>query len=286
MKLGDAGRDGNDPPKDLGRIPPTEATALRPTEAAGNGENGDGGEMVHPASEDDPGSEQEIRTLLYGTCHDLKDPLRVIAGHLKLLEEKLDARLDEEEREHLDYARESADQAQSLVSGLLSHARIGSNGEAEAPSDIGSILDEVLVNLNERVEAEDARVTHDLLPSLSVNRAEIAQLFQNLIENGIKYQGRDPPRIHISHRTLSDGHQFSVDDNGQGIAPGEQAGIFEMFSRGRSAGGQNGAGIGLALCKRIVENHDGEIWVDSEPGVGSTFYFTLRPESTEVRPTA
>lgn len=254
-----AGRSGEGRSSELDRVPSTAATDKGATASA----------------ELEGGSNGSDCSLLYGFCHDLGGPLRDLVGHLEFLEDALGGRLGDEARQHLEFSRESAEQAQALLASLRTHARVDLGEGSKEPSDVDSLLDEALANLEDRIEDAGARVTRATLPVLHVNPGEIVLLFQNLVENAIKYRGEDAPRVHVSHARLADGDRFSVSDNGIGL-PSED-GIFEPFERGDRDNGREGSGMGLALCKRVVENHGGQIWATDDPRGGSTFRFTLDP---------
>jgi light-regulated signal transduction histidine kinase (bacteriophytochrome) len=163
-----------------------------------------------------------------------------------------------------------------MVRSLLDLSRVGTQGQKIAPTDTEAVLERTLKALRRTIEEAGAEVTHDPLPTVMADEAQLAQVFQNLISNAIKFRREDvPPRVHISARRQDDQWRFSIADNGIGVDPEQADRIFEVFQRLHTRDEYEGTGIGLALCERILERHNGRIWVESEPGEGSTFYFTL-----------
>ncbi|HIE30943.1 MAG TPA: GHKL domain-containing protein, partial [Methanosarcinales archaeon] len=158
---------------------------------------------------------------------------------------------------------------------LLTFSRVGTRGKPFKSTDCALVLEQTLANLQMAIEDRGAVITHDALPTVMADDSQLVQLFQNLIENAIKFQSEDPPRIHISAEQKGDEWVFSVADNGIGIEPEFFDRIFVIFQRLHGVDEYSGTGIGLAVCKKIVERHGGHIWVESEPGKGSTFYFTI-----------
>jgi light-regulated signal transduction histidine kinase (bacteriophytochrome) len=171
---------------------------------------------------------------------------------------------------------------QEMINALLELSRVGTRGEAPAPTDVEAVIERTLKVLKRAIEETEAEVTHDPLPTVMADEAQLAQVFQNLIANAIKFRREGvPPRVHISAEQRGDEWMFSVADNGIGIDPDQAERIFQIFQRLHTREEYEGTGIGLALCKRIVERHGGRIWVASEVGHGSTFTFTLpaRPKA-------
>lgn len=207
--------------------------------------------------------------------------MRAIAVDLDLLEEAARDRLDDEALEHLDQAREAASRCHDLVDALVTHAKLGSNEPSRKPVDAGDALQEALENLAPRIDAEQAIVSSDDLPLVQADRGQLVRIFQNLVGNSVKFHGDDAPRIHVGHRAGDGEHEFSVRDNGVGI-PADQQG--ELFERMTGGAGTDGSGMGLALCRRVVENHEGRIWVVSEPGEGATFHFTIAADPPPLAP--
>ena len=162
-----------------------------------------------------------------------------------------------------------------LINDLLAYSRVGTQGKELGPMDSQTAFHQCLDNLKVAIEESGAVMTHDALPTVMADNPQLVQLFQNLIENAIKFHGAEPARVHVSASRNGSGWIFSVRDNGIGIAPEHTKRIFTIFQRLHSRDEYDGTGIGLAVCQKIVERHGGRIWVESEPGKGATFYFTL-----------
>ena len=222
-------------------------------------------------------SNKELEQFAYVASHDLQEPLRMVASFMQLLSNRYKGKLDAEADEFIEYAVEGANKLQNMINDLLEYSRLGKRGKPFKPTDCESILEQTLVNLNVSIEANGATITHDALPTVCADESLLLQLFQNLISNALKFRGKDLPAIHISAKSKENEYVFSVHDNGIGIDPQYKDRIFIIFQRlhGRE---YQGTGIGLAVCKRIVERHGGRIWVESESGKGSTFFFTIPKE--------
>jgi len=162
-----------------------------------------------------------------------------------------------------------------LITDLLVYSRVGTHPEEFSPTECDAVFKEVLQNLDVVVKESGAEVTHDPLPTVIADRSQMSQLFQNLVSNAIKFTGSRSPRVHLSARHVSTEWIFSISDNGIGISPEHRERIFVIFQRLHDRMAYPGTGIGLALCKKIVERHGGRIWVESHPGEGSTFFFTI-----------
>lgn len=220
-------------------------------------------------------SNEELRQFAYVASHDLKEPLRTIATFAALLSERHKDRLDEDAGNFIDLIVDSARRMDSLLDDLLAYStHVHQASEPTALCDSESALAGVLVMLDGLIREKQAVITHDPLPAVAADSTELLQLFQNLIGNGIKYQRNDVPRVHVSAAQSGEEWLFSVQDNGLGIHSKYYDQIFGIFKRvhGREYPGN---GIGLAICKKIVERRRGRIWVESALGRGSTFYFTL-----------
>lgn len=220
-------------------------------------------------------SNQELEQFAYVASHDLQEPLRKIASFCNLLEARYAERLDDKAGTYLHYIVDGALRMQALVNDLLHYSRVATRGKEFAPTDANSVLQDALVNLEVAVSESNASVTYDSLPQISGDEAQLVRLFQNIVGNAIKYRGEDPPRIHIGVEEQDGQWFFSVRDNGIGIAPEYAERIFVIFQRLHTREEYGGTGIGLAVCKKIVERHGGRIWVDSQEGSGATFRFTL-----------
>ena len=226
-------------------------------------------------------SNRELQQFAYAVSHDLQEPLRVSKSYLCLLEEHYEEQLDARAQKYISRAVSSAERMKAMIKALLSLSRVGTQGEPFAPTDCERVLRYVLDDLSLTIGESGAQVTHDPLPTVMADEAQLAQVFQNLIANGIKFHRENvPPRVHVSAEQSDGAWVFSVADNGIGVAPEQTDRIFEVFQRLHTQEEYPGLGMGLALCKRILKRHSGCIWVESTPGDGSTFYFTL-PEKLE-----
>jgi light-regulated signal transduction histidine kinase (bacteriophytochrome) len=208
--------------------------------------------------------------------HDLQEPLRMVASYTQLLAERYEGQLDEKAKKYITYAVDGAIRMQQLVNDLLAYSRISTRGKPIENTDSHSILGEVISNLSAMIEEGKAIVTNDELPMVRADASQLVQLFQNLLVNAIKFRGKDFPRVHVSARDEGRKWVFSVRDNGIGIDQQYADRIFVIFQRLHTRQEYSGTGIGLAVCKRIVERHGGKIWFESEPGKGSTFFFSVQ----------
>jgi PAS domain S-box-containing protein len=220
-------------------------------------------------------SNAELQQFAYVASHDLQEPLRMVTSYLELLERRYQGQLDAKADQFIGYAVDGAVRMQTLINALLSYSRIGSKAAAWQPVDCAVLLQEVLTNLQVTIDQNQASITHDALPSVMADRPQLVQLFQNLIGNGIKFRQAAAPQIHIGVARSGDQWLFSVRDNGIGIEDKYVDRIFIIFQRLHGRGEYPGTGIGLAICKKIIERHGGKLWVESELNQGSTFYFTL-----------
>ena len=225
-------------------------------------------------------SNAELEQFAYIASHDLQEPLRAVAGMVQLLQKRYEGKLDERADEYIGHAVEAAGRMQALIQALLSYSRVERRNQPIELIDAGECLDAALKNLTVAIRESHAKVTADPMPKVQADPTQLTQIFQNLIGNGIKFQGNEEPQIHISATQLKDTWQFSVRDNGIGIEPQYFERIFLIFQRLHTRREYSGTGIGLALCKKIIERHRGSIWVESHPNEGSTFHFTLPIRST------
>jgi len=212
--------------------------------------------------------------------HDLQEPLRAVVGCAELLVQDSAGRLNADDGELLTHIVEGTRRMQTLIRDLLAYSRVGSRGGWLTPTDSNKALALALTNLDTSIRERDAVITHDALPTLVADPTQLSQLLQNLIGNALKFCKERRPEIHIGAQPREGGWQFSVRDNGIGIEPQYRERIFVIFQRLHTRAEYAGTGIGLAICKRIVERHGGRIWVESEPGHGSTFHFTI-PQKEE-----
>jgi PAS domain S-box-containing protein len=224
-------------------------------------------------------SNHDLEQFAYVASHDLQEPLRMISGYMQLLERRYKSKLDSDADKFINFAVDGAARMQQLINDLLAYSRVNQKGDDLTTVDCGEALKEALSNLQLAVRESGAKVTHDPLPRVPGDRLQLVQLFQNLVSNSIKYHGQEPPMIHIGAVMEENGQwRFSVRDNGIGIEPDYFDRIFVIFQRLHDRSQYAGTGIGLAICKRIVERHGGRILVESQVGKGSTFYFTLTGE--------
>jgi PAS domain S-box-containing protein len=227
-------------------------------------------------------SNEELERFAYLASHDLQEPLRMVASYTQLLSRRYKGKLDADADDFIAFAVDGANRMQQLIQDLLAYSRVGTKGQDLLDTSSERALRRGLINLRVAIEDSGAQVTHDSLPTVLADEMQLIQLFQNLVGNAIKYQGPGIPRIHISAaRTDGQKWRFSVQDNGLGIDPQHFERIFGMFQRLHKREEFAGTGIGLAICKKIVERHGGSISVESQPGQGSTFRFVLAGSEIE-----
>jgi PAS domain S-box-containing protein len=226
---------------------------------------------------------EELEQFAYISSHDLQEPLRMITSYLQLLQRKYQGNLDDKADKYINFAIDGAARMQNLIIDLLEYSRVGTVDEEPESIDCEFILDKVLSNIKAVIKENNATISHDPLPEVMADSTQLVQVFQNLILNGIKFHGEETPKIHIAAEKKASEWVFSVQDNGIGIDPQYSERIFEIFKRLNSRERYPGTGIGLAICKKIIERHGGRIWVESELGKGSTFYFTLPINSAEFQ---
>ncbi|MGQ3411042.1 PAS domain-containing sensor histidine kinase [Natrinema sp. LN54] len=226
-------------------------------------------------------SNERLEQFAYAASHDLQEPLRMVSSYLQLIEGRYADELDADGREFIEYAVDGADRMREMIDGLLEYSRIDSQGDPFEPVDLDAVLEDVLTDLQVMIDRQDAEITAEALPEVTGDSRQLRQLFQNLLSNAIEYSGDEPPRVHLSAEHNGRNWEISVRDEGIGIDPDDQDRVFRVFQRLHSREEYDGTGIGLALCRRIVERHGGRIWVDSEPGEGSTFSFTIPVEAPQ-----
>jgi len=222
----------------------------------------------------------DLAQFAYVASHDLQEPLRMISSYLQLLSKRYSGHIDKDADEFINYAVDGANRLQRMINDLLTFSRVGTRGKLFAKTDVDVVLGFALTNLEIAIEEAHARITHSDLPTVKADEVQLLQLFQNLIENAIKFRSDKPLAIHVSAERGDGEWIFSVKDNGIGIDPQYRDRLFVIFQRLHSAAKYPGTGIGLALCKRIVERHSGRIWIESELGKGSTLRFTI-PDKKE-----
>ncbi|ADD07622.1 sensor box histidine kinase (plasmid) [Natrialba magadii ATCC 43099] len=220
-------------------------------------------------------SNERLEQFAYAVSHDLQEPLRMVTSYLQLLDQRYGDALGEDGEEFIEFAVDGAERMRAMIDGLLEYSRVETQGEPFEPVDLDAILEEVRDDLQLRIAETEAEITADDLPTVAGDASQLRQVFQNLLNNAIEYSGDEPPRIDIDAERVGGQWQITVSDHGIGINPDNQDRVFEVFQRLHTSNEHPGTGIGLALCQRIVERHDGELWVESEPGDGSAFSFTL-----------
>lgn len=220
-------------------------------------------------------SNKELENFGYMAAHDLKAPLIVVGGYIHRLKRLCKGTLDSNAERLIEHALEGTTRMESLINSLLAYARVGTKNKETKVVNCDDVVKRALTNLQVEIERAGARITHDELPTLLADDVQMSQLFQNLIGNGIKFRRTEPPSVHISAERREEEWVFSIRDNGIGINPQDADRIFEIFERLDNGSEYQGCGIGLAICRKIVQNYGGRIWVLSERGKGSTFYFAL-----------
>ncbi len=230
---------------------------------------------LHAAHEELKRSNSELEQFAYVASHDLQEPLRMVSSYTQLIQRRYGDKLDGDAKEFMHYVVDGAARMKQLIEDLLAYSRVGTKGKQFREIELEAALKRAVTNLRAAIEESGAAVTWDPLPRLSADDVQLAQLFQNLIGNALKFRGAGVPRIHVSAVERESDWEFAVRDNGIGIEPQYFERIFMVFQRLHTKGEYPGTGIGLAICKKVVERHRGEIWVTSQPGEGSQFHFTL-----------
>lgn len=225
-------------------------------------------------------SNEDLKQFAYVASHDLQEPLRNVASCLQMLENKYKGNLDADADKLIHYAVESSVRMRSLILDLLTYSRVATKGKPPQRMDCEQILDQTVKNLRSAVAEAKAVITHDPLPTVHADSSQLVQVFQNLIHNAMKFRREEPPRVHVSAAKNKNEWVFSVQDNGIGIEPEHVDRIFVIFQRLNKRTQYDGTGMGLAIVKKVVESHGGRVWVESEPGAGSTFYFAIPEKRT------
>jgi len=220
-------------------------------------------------------SNEDLERFAYVASHDLQEPLRNVASCLQMLEQIHSGKLGKDSDQLIRYAVDSAKRMKMLIVGLLDYSRISTRGGPLQNTASEEALEQSLLNLRYAISDNNARVTHDPLPKVPADRVQLLQIFQNLIANAINFRRDEPPSIHVSAQKKGNEWNFSVRDNGVGIEKRHFDRIFEIFQQLSRKGLPESTGMGLAIVKKIIERHHGRIWVESEVGAGSTFYFTI-----------
>ena len=232
-------------------------------------------EQLRKALDELARSNAELEQFAYVASHDLQEPLRMVSSYVELLARRYGGSLDSDADEFIGFAVDGARRMQQLIRDLLSYSRVGTRDCAMAPTDFNSVVDQALQNLCMAVEESGAEVHRSSLPVVRADKSLMVQVFQNLVGNAIKFHGDSLPRVIINHRRTAGQVVFSVRDHGIGIDPRFHDQIFTVFRRLHRTSQYPGTGLGLALCKRIVERHGGQIWVDSAPAEGACFHFSI-----------
>ena len=220
-------------------------------------------------------SNAELEQFAYVVSHDLQEPLRMVASYVQLLEDRYKDQLDSSAREFIAYAVDGATRMKQMIDDLLAYSRVGRNGKDLVAVATEAALGQACADLRASIRETAAEITHSPLPSVPGDAAQFTHLFQNLIGNAIKFRSQAPPRIHVSAERNGEEWVFSVSDNGIGLDPQYADRIFMVFQRLHGHEDYPGTGIGLAIARKIVEHRGGRIWVESEPGKGATFRFTV-----------
>ena len=228
-------------------------------------------------------SNEALQEFAYIASHDLQEPLRMVASYLQLLRARYSGRLDADADEFINYAVEGARRMQSLINDLLEYSRVGTKREPLKPTSLTEVLATAAVNLRATIEESGATVVVSLLPTVLADESQLVQLTQNLVANAIKFHGDAAPEVHVDAHRGGGEWDIVVSDNGIGIEPRHAERIFQIFRRLHPPNEYPGTGIGLAICRKIVERHGGRIWVESNAGHGAAFHFTL-PDTPPVQP--
>ncbi len=222
-------------------------------------------------------SNNKLQQFAYVASHDLQEPLRMVSGFTQLLERKYKDKLDQDANNYIKYAVEGAGRMQKLIEDLLLYSRVTTKVIEFKEIDTAKIFEEAILNLQKMTKDTNALITHKDLPILKADESQMRQLFQNLLGNALKYKKEsEPPKIHVSCKTKEDHYEFAVSDNGIGIDMQYHEKVFVIFQRLHKRDEYSGTGIGLAICKQIIERHKGKIWFESKENEGTTFYFTLK----------
>ncbi|TAK80644.1 MAG: PAS domain S-box protein [Betaproteobacteria bacterium] len=236
---------------------------------------------LHEAHEELKRSNSELEQFAYVASHDLQEPLRMVSSYTQLLGRRYADKFDPDAKEFMAYIVDGAARMKQLIEDLLAYSRVGTKGKDFKPVEVGKPLRRAITNLKAAIEESGASVTYDSLPTIPADEVQLAQLFQNLMGNALKFRSPSVPRIHIGVQEKEDAFEFAVRDNGIGIEPQYFERIFMVFQRLHNKGEYPGTGIGLAICKKVVERHGGHIRVESKTGEGSAFIFTLPKQQKE-----
>ena len=233
-------------------------------------------ERILQFNEELKNSNQELEQFAYVASHDLQEPLRMISSYTQLLERRYGDKLDQDAKDFIEFAVDGANRMQKLINDLLEYSRVTTRGKPSEKVDVYTILGQAISNLQHSIVETNAIVTNNDLPKIRADGAQLVRVFQNIIDNAIKFHSEETPRIHVSAQEDKNEWVFSISDNGIGIDEQYKNCLFTIFQRLHTKEEYPGTGIGLAICKRIVQRHNGRIWFKSELGKGTTFYFTLK----------
>jgi light-regulated signal transduction histidine kinase (bacteriophytochrome) len=220
-------------------------------------------------------SNQELEHFAYVASHDLQEPLRMVSSFTQLLERRYKDQLDQDAKDFIFYAVDGANRMQRLINDLLEYSRVTTKGKPFLKLDLSTVLGQAIANLQKRIQETGAMIVNDDLPFVYGDEIQLVRVFQNLLDNSMKFTGTDLPRINVTTKTVDDKILISISDNGIGIDKIYTEKVFTIFQRLHNKIEYPGTGIGLAICKRTIERHGGKIWFESEPGKGTTFCFTL-----------
>jgi light-regulated signal transduction histidine kinase (bacteriophytochrome) len=217
----------------------------------------------------------DLQQFAYSASHDLQEPIRNVSVYSEIVAQRYNDLLDEDGRQFLEFLKEGGRRLATLINDLLAYTRAGMMEVQEAPVDASAVLRHTISSLAEAIRESGAEITYDPLPQVFIGESHLQQIFQNLIANALKYRNQAQPRIHVSASKRGADWCFSVADNGIGIDPKYKEKVFGVFKRLHHDRKYSGTGIGLAICQRVVDRYGGRIWVESEPGKGATFFFTI-----------
>jgi two-component system, chemotaxis family, sensor kinase Cph1 len=232
-------------------------------------------EQVKQRTEELAKSNEDLKQFAYVASHDLREPLRMISSFLQLLERRYKDQLDEDSNEFIGFAVDGPKRLDKMIMDLLEYSRVANKEIQFTDVDLEEVIDQIKSNLNVLIEENNAQITYESLPIIPSDENQMVILLQNLIGNAIKYLREEIPKIHVSAEKQGNQYVFSVEDNGIGIDPQHLERIFTIFKRLHNHTEYEGSGIGLSIAQRVVHQHGGEIWAESQPGKGSTFHFTI-----------
>lgn len=221
-------------------------------------------------------SNQELEQFAYVASHDLQEPLRMVSSYTQLLERRYKDKLDQDAIDFINFAVDGANRMQHLINDLLEFSRVTTKGKPMVKLDLSDVLGQAVANLHNKIQETGSMIVNDDLPFAYGDEGQLIRVFQNLLDNAMKFRGDESPRINITAKTIEDEVQISIADNGIGIDKIFSERVFTIFQRLHTKADYPGTGIGLAICKRTIERHGGKIWFESEPGNGTTFCFTLK----------